>query len=71
MVNNDLARAASSGVLDPKDAARGVSEIRKRAARLKENMALPEPDRGAKRTPPGAGAGPSGWNRCSLRWTTW
>lgn len=43
VVNNDLARAVSGGArLDFKLVARSASEIRKRAERLKENLALPE-----------------------------
>ncbi len=54
VVNNDLARAVSSGgQLDLKLVAKSASEIKKRAERLKENLALPEPDAGTK-TPPAA-----------------
>jgi hypothetical protein len=43
VVNNDLARAVSGGgELDLKLVAKSASEIRKRAERLKENLALPE-----------------------------
>lgn len=43
VVNNDLARAVSGGAaLDFKYVAKSASEIRKRAARLRENMVLPE-----------------------------
>jgi hypothetical protein len=44
LVNNELARATSAGAFDPKGVEKAVSEIRKRAARLKENLTLPEPD---------------------------
>jgi hypothetical protein len=43
VVNNGLARAASGGgQLDLKLVAKSASEIKKRAERLKENLALPE-----------------------------
>jgi predicted flap endonuclease-1-like 5' DNA nuclease len=43
VVNNDLARAVSGGgELDLKLVAKSASEIKKRAERLKENLALPE-----------------------------
>lgn len=47
VTNNDLAaRAASSGdSLDLKAVSSAAAEIRKRAERLKENLALPEPER--------------------------
>ncbi|HEV2860621.1 MAG TPA: hypothetical protein VGX48_06425 [Pyrinomonadaceae bacterium] len=49
VVNNDLARAASGGAqLDFKLVAKSASEIKKRAERLKENLALPEPEEGGK-----------------------
>lgn len=49
VVNNDLARAASGGgELDLKLVAKSASEIKKRAERLKENLALPEADGGEK-----------------------
>ena len=55
VVNNDLARAAAGGgQLDFKLVAKFASEIRKRAERLKENLALPEPDVAA--TPPASQA---------------
>jgi hypothetical protein len=55
VVNNDLARAASrAGVLDLKFVSKSASEIRKLAGRLRDNLALPEPEGGAKH--PGAGA---------------
>jgi len=44
VINNDLARAVSGkGEIDLKLVAKSVSEIKKRAERLKENLALPEP----------------------------
>jgi hypothetical protein len=50
VVNGELARAASQGgVLDLKLVARSASEIRKRAERLKHNLALPEPEDAAGR----------------------
>jgi hypothetical protein len=50
VVNKDLAESASSNVpLDFKAVAKSVAEIRKCAARLKDNLALPEPEKGAKR----------------------
>ena len=49
VVNNDLAKAISGGgELDLKLVAKSASEIKKRAERLKENLALPEPDEGEK-----------------------
>jgi hypothetical protein len=49
VVNNDLARAASGGgQLDFKLVAKSASEIKKRAERLKENLALPETVEGEK-----------------------
>ena len=49
VVNNDLARAVSGGgELDFKLVAKSASEIRKRAERLKENLALPEAAEGEK-----------------------
>jgi hypothetical protein len=43
VVNNDLARAVSGGgELDLKLVGKSASEIKKRAGRLKENLALPE-----------------------------
>lgn len=49
VVNNDLARAISGGgQLDLKLVAKSASEIKKRAERLKENLALPEPDESGK-----------------------
>jgi hypothetical protein len=53
VVNNDLAKAVSGGgQLDLKLVAKSTSEIKKRAERLKENLALPEAEEGAK-APPG------------------
>jgi hypothetical protein len=49
VVNNDLARAASGGgQLDLKLVAKSAAEIRKRAERLRENLALPEAAGGEK-----------------------
>jgi hypothetical protein len=49
VVNNDLARAVSGGgQLDLKLVAKSVSEIKKRAERLKLNLALPEAKEGGK-----------------------
>ncbi|HLM57717.1 MAG TPA: hypothetical protein VK422_16540 [Pyrinomonadaceae bacterium] len=49
VVNNDLARAVSGGApLDFKLVSKSASEIKKRAERLKENLALPEADGGEK-----------------------
>jgi len=49
VVNNDLARAVSGGgELDFKLVAKSASEIKKRAERLKENLALPEAAEGEK-----------------------
>jgi hypothetical protein len=49
VVNNDLAKSVSGGgQLDLKLVAKSASEIRKRAERLKENLALPEPGEQAK-----------------------
>lgn len=49
VVNNDLARAVSGGAeLDLKLVAKSASEMRKRAERLKENLALPEAAEGEK-----------------------
>jgi hypothetical protein len=56
VVNSDLVRAASQGgALDLKFVAKSASEIRKRAERLKHNLALPEPEHAAER--PSAEAG--------------
>lgn len=45
IANNELARALAAGEeLDPMFVARAASEIRKRAGRLKSNLALPESD---------------------------
>jgi hypothetical protein len=49
IVNNDLARAASGGgQLDLRLVAKSASEIKKRAERLKLNLALPEAEEGDK-----------------------
>lgn len=49
VVNNDLTKAAAGGgQLDFKLVTKSASEIRKRAERLKLNLALPEPDGAAK-----------------------
>lgn len=49
VVNNDLARAVSGGgQLDFKLVAKSASEIKKRAERLKLNLALPEAEEGGK-----------------------
>jgi hypothetical protein len=49
VVNNDLARAVSgTGQLDFKLVAKSASEIRKRAERLKDNLALPAGERDEK-----------------------
>lgn len=49
IVNNDLAKAvAGAGQLDLKLVAKSASEIRKRAERLKDNLALPEAEAGEK-----------------------
>lgn len=48
LVNNELARAQTSGKLDVKGVDKSVAEIRRRAARLKENMSLPEPEKVAR-----------------------
>src|SRR3954469_17259232 len=49
VVNNDLARAVSGGgQLDFKLVAKSASEIKKRAERLKLNLALPETEEGGK-----------------------
>ena len=49
VVNNDLAKAVSGGAqLDFKLVAKSASEIKKRAERLKENLALPEAEEDVK-----------------------
>jgi hypothetical protein len=49
VVNNDLARAASGGgQLDFKLVAKSAAEIKKRAERLRDNLALPEAAEGDK-----------------------
>lgn len=51
IVNNDLARSVSKGgTLDFEYVAKSMSEVRKRAARLKENLALPEPPKSVERS---------------------
>ncbi|MBV8857506.1 MAG: hypothetical protein JOZ02_11295 [Acidobacteria bacterium] len=65
VLNNDLARAASrGGDLDPKFVSKSAAEIRRLAARLRDNLALPAPavegGRGeAKAAPPPAQLGPA------------
>lgn len=51
IVNNELVAAASSrdAALDLKLVAKSAGEIRKLAARLKENLMLPEPSKGVRR----------------------
>jgi hypothetical protein len=50
LVNNDLAKAtAAAGSLDFKYVAKSVSDIKSRAARLKENLMLPEDKKTAER----------------------
>jgi hypothetical protein len=50
VVNDELAQALSpTGPLDLKYVAQATSEIKKRAGRLKFNLALPEPEERAKR----------------------
>ena len=50
VINEDLMRAASqTGALDPRLIAKSASEIKKRAERLKYNLALPEPEKATKR----------------------
>ena len=56
IVNNDLARSLLSGALDFKDVAKSVSEIRRRAARLKENLSLPDPEKPSVRSRSETGA---------------
>ncbi|HVF28321.1 MAG TPA: hypothetical protein VM943_08790 [Pyrinomonadaceae bacterium] len=49
MVNRDMAQMVLTGVpLDPKIIAKSAAEIKKRAGRLKFNLMLPEPEKGAK-----------------------
>jgi hypothetical protein len=51
IVNNDLARSVSgAGPLDFKYVAKAVSEIKSRAARLKENLMLPEDEKPLERS---------------------
>lgn len=50
VVNSELMQAVSGGgALDPAFVAKSASEIRKRAGRLKENLMLPEPEKGTER----------------------
>ncbi len=56
VVNNDLAKSlAGGGALDFQYVAKSVSEIRKRAVRLRENMVLPDPAKPAARPAPPSG----------------
>lgn len=58
VVNNDLARAVSKGgALDLKLVSKSAAEIKKLAGRLRDNLALPEPEGDGER-PKGA-AGPA------------
>ena len=65
VLNNELAEAASSGdALDLKLVSKSAAEIRKLAARLKENLVLPQPEKEgahdeAKAAPPPAELGPA------------
>jgi hypothetical protein len=53
IVNNDLARLVSAGgTLDFNLVEKSVSEIKRRAARLKENLMLPEPKSSSERPGP-------------------
>jgi hypothetical protein len=53
VINNELAQAAlRAGALDLEFVARSASDIRKLAERLKSNLALPEPEKGAERAKP-------------------
>ncbi|MGB8511150.1 MAG: hypothetical protein WCD76_22460 [Pyrinomonadaceae bacterium] len=57
MANNDMVQAVSKGVIsDLKIVAKSASEIRKRAARLKYNLALPGSEEKPKRSEIGDGA---------------
>jgi hypothetical protein len=50
LVNNELVAAASrADALDLKFVLRSAGEVRKLAARLKENLMLPEPSKGSRR----------------------
>ncbi|MBA3768848.1 MAG: hypothetical protein H0W99_18085 [Acidobacteria bacterium] len=57
IVNNDLARSVSAarGILDFKYVAKSVSDIKKRALRLKENLVLPEAKESVERSRPEVG----------------
>ena len=58
-VNHDLAQANSrKDALDLKFVAKSASEVKKRAERLKFNLALPAPEKSAKRPKAEADAGP-------------
>lgn len=58
-VNREMAQAAASGgALDLKLVAKSASEIRRRAERLKRNLALPEPEKADERPKAAAEAGP-------------
>ena len=57
VVYNGLAHAVSQGgALDPKFVAKSASEIKECAGRLKQNLALPEPEKRSKRPKSEAGA---------------
>ncbi|HEX8141403.1 MAG TPA: hypothetical protein VF553_02335 [Pyrinomonadaceae bacterium] len=59
VVNNDLARVvAAAGTLDLKTVAHSAAEIKKRADRLKENLALPQPESNSTRPKVTVGAEP-------------
>lgn len=59
-VHNDMAQTVSrEGALDLKFIAKSASEVKKRAERLKYNMALPEPEKGTKRPRTEVGADPA------------
>lgn len=59
LVNNDLlTRAAAPGTVpDPGFVAKSTAEIKKLAGRLKENLVLPEPEKGYKRSDAEVGPG--------------
>jgi hypothetical protein len=66
VVNNDLARAVSAGgQLDLKLVAKSASEIKRRAERLKFNLALPESG-GGEKSPEGAAPTDPGQLRVAL-----
>jgi hypothetical protein len=57
VVNSELMKAVSGGgALDLAFVEKSASEIKKRAGRLKDNLMLPEPEKGAKRPAVEAGA---------------